>query len=107
MRRLLMTAAATGFAAAAFVSIGSTVASAGTVCLTDKEQIGNYQSCEFYSFRECRASSRGIGGTCVRNPYPDEGAAWGGPFMEFGSSYNRYDGPAYGGGYYQRRFERY
>lgn len=103
MRKLLMTAAAVGFSAAALVSVGSTVAKAGPICLTDKETTGNFQSCEYYSFRACRAAQDGVGGKCVHNPYPDDddfsAGPWGGGTIEFGSSYNRYDGPIYRDGY--------
>lgn len=102
MRAIMMTVAATGFSAAALIPVGSTIAQAGTVCLTDKEVSTNYQSCEFYSFRECRASQAGVGGTCVLNPYPDEGGAGPllfGPPVPYGSAYNRYLGPLPGGGY--------
>ena len=75
----------------------------GPVCLTDKETTGNFQSCEYYSFRACRAAQDGVGGKCVRNPYPDDddfsAGPLGGGYIEYGSSYNRYDGPIYGGGY--------
>lgn len=97
MRKLLMTAAAVGLSAAALVSVGSTVAKAGPICLTDKETTGNFQSCEYYSFRACRAAQDGVGGKCVRNPYGYEDDFSVGPLsggvIEFGSSYNRYDGP--------------
>jgi hypothetical protein len=103
MRKLLMTAAAVGLSAAGLVSVASTSVKAGPICLTDKESSGTFQSCEFYSFRACRASQDGVGGTCVRNPYGDDDAysegLMGGPVVEYGSSYNRYDGPIYGGGY--------
>lgn len=101
MQKFLMAAAAVAISTTAFVSLGARVANAGTVCLTDKEVQQNFQSCDFYSFQECRTSAIGIGGTCVRNPYPDEGG-YGvivGPWGGFGSSYNRYDRPVYGGGY--------
>jgi len=31
------------------------------------------QSCYFTSYRQCMASLRGIGGTCIRNPYQTRG----------------------------------
>ena len=96
MRKLLMTAAAVGFSAAALVSVGSTTAKAGLICLTDKQTSGNFQSCEFYSYRACRAAQNGVGGSCVRNPYGDEYGYMGGPSYGFRSSYNYYDGPMYG-----------
>lgn len=103
MKTYLMAAAAIGLGVAGATSTGITPARAGTVCLTDNDSPNTYRSCEYYSFRACRASSRGVGGSCVRNPWPD---SWGGeygyvegPTVEFGSAYNRYDGPIYHRGY--------
>ena len=111
MRKFLLTAAALGFSAAALASVSPTPAHAGSVCLTDPTNGGSYQNCEFYSFRECRASSIGVGGSCVRNPTPDEDSYSEGPFVgpsiQYGSSYNRYDGPVYGGRGYVRSYGGY
>lgn len=100
MKAYLLAAEAIGLAAG-FTSTSVTPAKAGTVCLTDNDSPSTYRSCEYYSFRACRASSQGVGGSCVRNPRGDEGE-YGyieGPSVEFGSAYNRYDGPIYHRGY--------
>src|SRR3569623_1443148 len=95
MKTYLLAAAAFGLAAACIGSAGITPAKAGTVCVTDSDSPNTYRSCEFYSFRACRASARGTGGSCVRNPRGDEGE-YGyieGPSVGFGAAYNRYVGP--------------
>jgi len=102
MKTYLLAAAALGLAVAGVTSAGITPAKAGTVCLTDPDSPNTYHSCEFYSYRACRASSQGVGGSCVRNPRGDDGE-YGyieGPSVEFGSAYNRYDGPIYHRSYY-------
>ncbi|WP_458757323.1 DUF3551 domain-containing protein [Afipia sp. TerB] len=99
MRKWLLTAAALGCSVAGLSAISTTPASAGPVCLTDKETTGNYQSCEYFSFRACRAAQNGVGGSCVHNPYWNEQYSYGGPAYGFGSSYNHYDGPMYGPAY--------
>jgi len=104
MKSYLLAAAAFGLAAASITSFGTTPAKAGTVCVTDSDSPNTYRSCEFYSFRACRASAQGTGGSCVRNPNGDDGEYGyiGGPSVEFGAAYNRYDGPIYHRGYGDR-----
>lgn len=104
MRTYLLAAAVLSLAAAGITTLGAVPAKAGTVCLTDQDSPNTYQSCEYYSFRACRASSRGVGGSCVRNPFGDEDAYLVAPSVEFGSAYNRYDGPIYDRGYYGPRY---
>jgi len=97
MKTYFLAAAAIGLATASIAAAGVAPAQAGTVCLTDNDSPNTYRSCEYYSFRACRASSQGVGGSCVRNPNGD-GDEYGyieGPAAEFGSAYNRYDSPIY------------
>lgn len=101
MKKYFLTAAALGLAMTGMTSLGTAPAKAGTICLTDQDSPSTYRSCDFYSYRACRASSQGVGGSCVRNPRGDEDnfGYVEGPSVEFGSAYNRYDGPIYHRGY--------
>jgi hypothetical protein len=89
-----LTAAALGFSAVAFGTIGTTPASAGPFCTTNKDG-GGTSNCTYYSYRACKRSTSGIGGDCVRNPFWNE-YGYMGPADRFGMSYNYYDGPGYG-----------
>lgn len=98
MKTFALSASAFGLAVAGSLWLGAGPAKAGPFCLTDSDSPQTYRSCEYYSYAACRASSRGAGGSCVANPRGDDSYGYAvGPTVEFGNSYNRYDGPVYGG----------
>lgn len=95
MRKWLLTAATLGFSAVALGAIGSTSASAGPFCKSDKDG-GVNKDCSFYSMRACKRSASGIGGSCAPNPYWREDYSYIGPADRYGLSYDYYEGPIYG-----------
>ncbi|HTM95108.1 MAG TPA: DUF3551 domain-containing protein [Croceibacterium sp.] len=95
MRKWLLTVATLGFSAVALGAVGTTPASAGSFCTTNKDG-GGTADCTYYSYRSCKRATSGIGGECIRNPYWNEQYGYMGPADRFGSSYNYYEGPVYG-----------
>ncbi len=99
MKTYLLTAAALGLAAAGLTTLGSTPAKAGTVCVTDSDS--PVASCDFYTYAACQAYALGAGGSCMSNPFGDDGRYGyiASPSTELGMAYNRYNGPIHRRGY--------
>jgi len=105
MNKYIHGASALGLALMGSFGLTTSPAEAGSICLTDNDSSSTYQSCDFYSYAQCRASSSGTGGSCITNPGVDGSYAYAlNRPVGFGDAYNRYEGPvrigpAYGGGY--------
>lgn len=95
MRKSFLTAAA-AIAAAGFMSIGSTPASAGPFCATYPEGQG-FRSCNYVTYNQCARTIRGAGGQCVSNP---NFAGYGG----YEDSYAYAPGPPYTAEAMDRRY---
>jgi hypothetical protein len=71
MRTVLFAAAA----AAVLTMLPTGRADAAPFCAYSGGVRGGYESCGYYTFEQCLATVRGLGGFCMRNPH--DPALWG------------------------------